>query len=67
MYLSDIYTIACNLAGLPAMSVPAGFTDNMPVGLHLIGNYLDEAGILNVAHQYQQLTNWHNNRPVNFN
>ncbi|MBE9562869.1 MAG: Asp-tRNA(Asn)/Glu-tRNA(Gln) amidotransferase subunit GatA, partial [Proteobacteria bacterium] len=66
MYLSDIYTIACNLAGLPAMSIPAGFTNNMPVGLHLVGNYLKEAQILNVAHQYQQLTDWHKQKPVNF-
>jgi len=66
MYLSDIYTIACNLAGLPAMSIPAGFVDNMPVGLHLVGNYLDEARILNVAHQYQQITDWHKQKPVGF-
>ncbi|MDM8566710.1 Asp-tRNA(Asn)/Glu-tRNA(Gln) amidotransferase subunit GatA [Candidatus Halobeggiatoa sp. HSG11] len=66
MYLSDIYTIACNLAGLPAMSIPAGFSDNMPVGLHLVGNYLKEAQILNVAHQYQQLTDWHKQKPVDF-
>ncbi len=66
MYLSDIYTIACNLAGLPAMSIPAGFADNMPVGLHLVGNYLDEARILNIAHQYQQITDWHKQNPVGF-
>lgn len=64
MYLSDIYTIAVNLAGLPGMSVPAGFADGgMPVGMQLIGNYLDEAGMLNFAHQYQQVTDWHTAKP----
>jgi aspartyl-tRNA(Asn)/glutamyl-tRNA(Gln) amidotransferase subunit A len=65
MYLSDIYTIAVNLAGLPGMSIPAGFgADDMPVGLQIIGNYFDEARMLNVAHQYQQVTDWHNRRPT---
>ena len=60
MYLSDIYTIAVNLAGLPGMSVPAGFGANgRPVGLQIIGNYFSEAKMLNVAHQYQQATDWH--------
>lgn len=59
MYLSDIYTLAVNLAGLPGMSVPAGFAHNKPVGLQLIGNYFDEAKLLNIAHQYQQQTDWH--------
>jgi aspartyl-tRNA(Asn)/glutamyl-tRNA(Gln) amidotransferase subunit A len=64
MYLSDTYTIATNLAGLPGMSVPAGFgRNNMPVGLHLIGNYFSEARMLNVAHQYQQNTDWHTRMP----
>ena len=63
MYLSDIYTIAVNLAGLPGMSIPAGFTNNMPVGLQLIGNYFDESRLLNVAHQYQQITDWHKQTP----
>jgi len=66
MYLADIYTIAINLAGLPAMSVPAGFIDNKPVGLQIIGNYFDEAKLLNVAHQYQQVTNWHQQTPKGF-
>ncbi len=60
MYLSDIYTIAVNLAGLPGMSIPAGFgARNHPVGLQLIGNYFGEAKMLNAAHQYQQVTDWH--------
>ncbi len=64
MYLSDIYTIAVNLAGLPGMSIPAGFgKNNMPVGLQIIGNYFDEARMLNVAHQYQLATDWHVQTP----
>jgi aspartyl-tRNA(Asn)/glutamyl-tRNA(Gln) amidotransferase subunit A len=59
MYLEDIYTIATNLAGLPGMSLPCGFVDNKPVGLQIIGNYFDEARMLNVAHRYQQATDWH--------
>ncbi len=63
MYLADIYTIAINLAGLPAMSIPAGFIGGLPVGLQLIGNYFDETRLLNVAHAYQQVTNWHTQSP----
>jgi len=64
MYLSDIYTIAVNLAGLPGMSIPCGTgRDGMPVGLQLIGNWFDEARMLNVAHQYQQATDWHLKSP----
>ena len=66
MYLSDIYTIAVNLAGLPGMSIPAGFAHNMPVGLQLIGNYFDEARLLNVAHQFQLATDWHQQAPGGF-
>ncbi|MGD8407738.1 MAG: amidase family protein, partial [Thiohalophilus sp.] len=66
MYLSDIYTIAANLAGLPAMSVPAGFVNDLPVGLQIIGNYFDEARLLNVAHRYQQVTDWHAQTPRGF-
>ena len=62
MYLSDIYTIAVNLAGLPGMSVPCGFVDGLPVGLQLIGNYFAEGQLLNVAHRYQQATDWHRRR-----
>jgi aspartyl-tRNA(Asn)/glutamyl-tRNA(Gln) amidotransferase subunit A len=64
MYLSDIYTIAVNLAGLPGMSLPCGFDRaNLPVGLQLIGNYFGEAKMLNVAHQYQLATDWHQRMP----
>jgi aspartyl-tRNA(Asn)/glutamyl-tRNA(Gln) amidotransferase subunit A len=67
MYLSDIYTISVNLAGLPGMSIPAGFgADSRPVGLQLIGKYFDEARLLNAAHQYQQATDWHRLAPKGF-
>ena len=66
MYLSDIYTISTNLAGLPGMSVPCGFSNNLPVGLQIIGNYFDESRLLNVAHQYQQTTDWHTKMPDAF-
>jgi aspartyl-tRNA(Asn)/glutamyl-tRNA(Gln) amidotransferase subunit A len=66
MYLSDIYTIAVNLAGLPGMSIPAGFVNGMPVGLQIIGSYFNEARLLNVAHQYQQVTDWHMRAPTGF-
>ena len=67
MYLSDIYTISVNLAGLPGMSIPAGFgVDGRPVGLQLIGKYFDEARLLNVAHRYQQATDWHKRVPKGF-
>ena len=63
MYLQDIYTISLNLAGLPGMSLPVGFVDGLPVGMQLIGNYFDEAGLLNAAHSYQQVTDWHLQAP----
>jgi aspartyl-tRNA(Asn)/glutamyl-tRNA(Gln) amidotransferase subunit A len=66
MYLADIYTIAVNLAGLPGMSVPAGLVNGRPVGLQIIGNYFDEARLLNVAHQFQQVTEWHTQAPKGF-
>lgn len=63
MYLGDIYTIAVNLAGLPAISAPCGFDANqLPISLQLIGNYWREAQLLNIAHQYQQQTDWHSQR-----
>jgi aspartyl-tRNA(Asn)/glutamyl-tRNA(Gln) amidotransferase subunit A len=65
MYLSDIYTIAVNLAGLPGMSIPCGFDGGgLPIGLQIIGNYFDEARMLNVAHQYQLATDWHTKAPA---
>ena len=63
MYLSDIYTVSVNLAGLPAISVPAGFSDGLPIGMQIIGNYFQEARLLNVAHRYQQMTDWHKQVP----
>jgi len=63
MYLEDLYTIAVNLAGLPGMSVPAGFSKGLPVGLQIIGNYFSEARMLNIGHQYQQVTDWHTQMP----
>ena len=63
-YLADIYTLSASLAGLPAMSVPAGFGEaGMPVGLQLIGNYLQEGRLLNAAHRFQQATDWHQRAP----
>ncbi|SFU28035.1 aspartyl/glutamyl-tRNA(Asn/Gln) amidotransferase subunit A [Nitrosomonas eutropha] len=68
MYLSDIYTSAASLAGLPGMSIPVGFGNNRrPAGLHIIGNYFREAQMLNVAHCYQQVTNWHELTPLEIN
>ena len=67
MYLSDIYTISVNLAGLPGISIPAGFdSQGLPVGVQLIARYFDEARLLNVAHRYQQVTNWHKRLPEGF-
>ena len=66
-YLADIFTLPASLAGLPGMSVPAGFgAGGMPVGLQLIGNYLQEARLLNVAHRLQQATDWHLQTPAGF-
>lgn len=63
MYLSDIYTIAANLSGLPGLSIPVGFKGNLPIGAQFIGNFFEEARILNVAHRYQQVTDWHKRCP----
>ena len=63
MYLEDLFTISANLAGLPALSLPNGFIENKPIGLQIIGNFLDESSILNFAHMYQSETNWHMHTP----
>jgi aspartyl-tRNA(Asn)/glutamyl-tRNA(Gln) amidotransferase subunit A len=64
MYLSDIYTISINLAGLPAISLPCGFDgDGMPIGLQIIGNHFDESTIMRAAHAYEQATEWHKTKP----
>jgi aspartyl-tRNA(Asn)/glutamyl-tRNA(Gln) amidotransferase subunit A len=63
MYLADIYTLSANLAGLPGMSIPAGFSNKLPVGLQLIGNYWSESKLLNIAHQFQLQTDWHTKTP----
>ncbi|MDP9899433.1 Asp-tRNA(Asn)/Glu-tRNA(Gln) amidotransferase subunit GatA [Variovorax ginsengisoli] len=65
-YLADIFTLPGSLAGLPGMSVPAGFDGGMPVGLQLIGNYFGEAKLLNAAHRFQQATDWHQHKPEGF-
>lgn len=66
MYLADIYTISANLAGLPALSLPAGFTAGLPTGLQIIGDYFSEARLLNVAHRYQRATDWHCRLPEGY-
>jgi len=67
MYLNDIYTVPINLAGLPGMSIPAGFDpQGLPVGLQIVGRYFDEARLLNVAHCFQQATDWHQRMPKGF-
>ena len=66
MYLNDIYTIAANLAGIPAMSLPCGFSEGLPVGFQLMGNYFDEGRLLQVAHQYQLATDFHRATPMGF-
>lgn len=63
-YLSDIFTVTANLTGLPAISIPAGFHDNLPVGMQFMGSHFNEAALLQIAHQYQQLTDWHLARPT---
>lgn len=65
MYLSDIYTVSLNLAGLPGISLPAGFSsDGLPIGVQLIGNYFAESRLFNVAHQMQQNSDWHQQQPA---
>ncbi|SDH98743.1 aspartyl/glutamyl-tRNA(Asn/Gln) amidotransferase subunit A [Pseudomonas benzenivorans] len=65
-YLEDIYTITANLAGLPGISMPAGFVDGLPVGVQLLAPYFQEGRLLNVAHQYQLATDWHTHTPAGF-
>ena len=66
MYLNDVYTIGANLAGLPAISVPCGFVNDLPIGLHLVGTHFAESTLLRCAHQYQQQTDWHTACPEDF-
>src|SRR5439155_3371417 len=67
MYLNDIYTVAANLTGAPAVSIPCGFDRaGLPIGLQIQGNYFSEARILNVAHRFQQATDWHLHKPPQF-
>jgi aspartyl-tRNA(Asn)/glutamyl-tRNA(Gln) amidotransferase subunit A len=63
MYLNDIYTVGANLAGLPAMSLPCGYVDGLPMGLQLIGPHFSEGKLLAAAHQYQKATDWHRHAP----
>lgn len=63
MYMEDIFTLSLNLAGLPGMSIPCGFSQGLPVGLQIIGNYFAEEKLLNVAHKFQQATDWHTRKP----
>ena len=64
MYLSDIFTISANLAGIPGISVPCGFSkDNLPIGLQILGRPFDEETILRIAYNYEQATSWHKKKP----
>jgi aspartyl-tRNA(Asn)/glutamyl-tRNA(Gln) amidotransferase subunit A len=64
MYLNDIYTVAANLIGAPALSIPCGFDrQGLPIGLQIHGRAFDEARVLNVAHRFQQATDWHKRAP----
>jgi aspartyl-tRNA(Asn)/glutamyl-tRNA(Gln) amidotransferase subunit A len=64
MYLSDVYTVSCNLAGIPGLSVPCGFTKSgLPIGLQLLGKPFDEEKLLGVARMYESATDWHTRRP----
>jgi aspartyl-tRNA(Asn)/glutamyl-tRNA(Gln) amidotransferase subunit A len=67
LYLTDIYTITANLAGVPGIALPAGFaTDGLPIGMQLLGPYFSEARLLNIAHRYQQVTDWHTRAPAGY-
>jgi aspartyl-tRNA(Asn)/glutamyl-tRNA(Gln) amidotransferase subunit A len=64
MYLNDVYTVPANLAGLPAISIPCGFADDLPIGLQILGKHFNEASVLRTAHAYQQATGWHTRHPA---
>lgn len=66
LYLTDIYTITANLAGVPGIALPAGFAGDLPIGMQLLGPYFSEPRLLNIAHQYQQHTDWHTRTPDGF-
>jgi aspartyl-tRNA(Asn)/glutamyl-tRNA(Gln) amidotransferase subunit A len=66
LYLTDIYTITANLAGVPGIALPAGFANGLPLGMQLLGPYFSEARLLNIAHQYQQVTDWHSRAPAGY-
>ena len=66
LYLTDIYTITANLAGVPGIALPAGFANGLPLGMQLLGPYFSEARLLNIAHQYQQVTDWHRRAPAGY-
>jgi len=66
LYLTDIYTITANLAGVPGVALPAGFANGLPLGMQLLGPYFSEARLLNIAHQYQQVTDWHQRAPAGY-
>ncbi|WP_150301347.1 Asp-tRNA(Asn)/Glu-tRNA(Gln) amidotransferase subunit GatA [Pseudomonas profundi] len=66
LYLTDIYTITANLAGVPGIALPAGFANGLPLGMQLLGSYFSEARLLNIAHQYQQVTDWHSRAPQGY-
>lgn len=62
--LSDIFTVAANLAGLPSISIPVGFEKNLPIGMQLIGSHMSEATLLQISHAYQMNTDWHTRTPT---
>jgi len=63
-YLADVFTVAANLGGFPALSIPAGFDNGLPIGMQLMGTHFTESKLLNIAHQYQQMTTWHQQKPT---
>jgi len=63
MYLSDVCTLPINIAGIPGISIPAGFVDGLPVGMQILGKHFDEATLLRIAFAYEQATDWHKQKP----